>query len=396
MPTKPPPPTDDPEFLDALRRAAEELLNPWPKGQSLEQLSPTRGKAVQEAAARLVELAKGGKTSRPSPRAGARRPEADLEMINSSLEKSVGISLQQLTYIFVLDGLKGFGPQKFKTLDERQVSPEAAVREPDRLPIPGKIGDELRKSLAALTPGDLDLARQRAARQLVAAHDLGARILTYNNRLYPRNVYESNNAIPVLYVRGDISALENAWAVACVGSRDIREPFEGLQSAFAQHAASRGATVVSGFALGADTVAHMGAVDARGKTLCIMPSGLDRPFPPENKVLYQDLLNVPGVAFVSEFPTGTGASAMTLRKRNKLIVAAARGVLVGQSSSKGGAMNAFRFALEQHKPVATFASDGTAATTGNHQIENEVKIPTVAFPVDAGPGAWDRWLSQLS
>ena len=83
------------------RRAAEELLNPWPKGQSLELLSPTRGKAVQEAAARLVELAKRGKTSRPSPRAGARRPEADLEMINSTLEKSVGISLQQLTY-FVL------------------------------------------------------------------------------------------------------------------------------------------------------------------------------------------------------------------------------------------------------------------------------------------------------
>ncbi len=385
-------------LISCLRFAepAEDFLNPWPKGEVLTNLSPARTRALHEAAGRLVDVAKHGSLSTAPRRPASRRPADDLAQVGPDLEKAVGTTFEELTCIFVLDGLKGFGPQKFKTLEERQITPEAAIRNPDSLPISGKTGDELKRLLAAVTPGDLEVARERAARQLVAARDLGATVLTYRHRLYPINVYNSNNAIPVLYVRGDLAALEQYLAVACVGSREIRPPYEGLQRAFAQHVVSRGGTVVSGFALGADTVAHSGAIDAEGRTLCVLPSGLDRPFPPENKQLYQDLLKVPGVAFISEFPIGTGASAMTLRKRNKLIVAAAGGVLVGQSSYKGGAMNAFRFAIEQHKPVATFASDGTASTTGNDQIATEARVATVAFPLDAGPETWDTWLSQLS
>jgi predicted Rossmann fold nucleotide-binding protein DprA/Smf involved in DNA uptake len=78
-----------------------------------------------------------------------------------------------------------------------------------------------------------------------------------------------------------------------------------------------------------------------------MPGGLDRPFPPENRSLWEDFLSYPGAAFVSEFPFGTRASSLTLRKRNKLIVAFARAVLVSQSSADGGAMNAYRFAAER-------------------------------------------------
>ncbi len=86
---------------------------------------------------------------------------------------------------------------------------------------------------------------------------------------------------------------------------------------------------------------------------------------------------------------------MTLRKRNKLIVAAARGVLIGQSSVTGGAMNAYRFAIEQRKPVATFAADGAADAEGNRQIESEHKVPTVAFPTTSTSDRWDEWLSKL-
>jgi DNA processing protein len=135
-----------------------------------------------------------------------------------------------------------------------------------------------------------------------------------------------------------------------------------------------------------------------------MPSGLDRPFPPENRPLWDRLLEYPEAVFVSEFPFGTPASALTLRKRNKLIVAFGQGVLVSQSSVKGGAMNAYRFGLEQHKPVATFAGDGTPDASGNNFIIEEAKRqqPTLAesldpaLPAEPDYDRWKRWLHALS
>jgi hypothetical protein len=59
-------------------------------------------------------------------------------------------------------------------------------------------------------------------------------------------------------------------------------------------------------------------------------------------------------------------------------------------------MNAFRFALEQRKPLATFMADDTSDTTGNKQIEAETKVPAVAFPTECAAETWDAWLSQLS
>jgi predicted Rossmann fold nucleotide-binding protein DprA/Smf involved in DNA uptake len=123
-----------------------------------------------------------------------------------------------------------------------------------------------------------------------------------------------------------------------------------------------------------------------------MPGGLDRPFPPENKSLWSSLLEYPSATFVTESPFGTAASSLTLRKRNKLIVAFSRGVLVAQSSAKGGAMNAYRFAVEQRKPVATFSADDSADTSGNSQIPNYQN----AVVLKSEPEAFERWLQTLS
>src|SRR5262249_32927913 len=157
--------------------------------------------------------------------------------------------------------------------------------------------------------------------------------------------------------------LASGKTVACVGSRNIRAPYDSLHARFAETASREGFAIVSGFALGADTIGHRTAYERGGTTICVMPSGLDRPFPPENRPLWKEFLDSPNVVFVSEFPFGTGAASLNLRKRNKLIVAFSLGVLVSQSSTKGGAMNAYRFALEQKKPIATFSGDGTEDTS---------------------------------
>ena len=86
---------------------------------------------------------------------------------------------------------------------------------------------------------------------------------------------------------------------------------------------------------------------------------------------------------------------MTLRKRNKLIVAASLGVVVSQSSVKGGAMNAYRFAVEQRKPVATLESDGTDQTSGNELIRAKGPSASVFSADRADKDAWGQWLRRL-
>lgn len=354
------------------------------------------------------------KTRKPS----ATDPEQTLleaERITPSVIRSVGIGVDDLASIYLLETIRGFGPQKFKELHEARVRPSEVLLEPQLLPTRGKRGDAFRAAISGLDPSARELAHARAVRQITRAQEHTARIVSYADPDYPGMVYRSNNPIPVLYLLGDARLYSDSPnappAVACVGSRDIKSPYADLHGEFAAHAARSGHVVVSGFATGADTIGHQAAHSVGGKTLLVMPCGLDRPFPPENRELWVELLAYNKAAMVSEFPFGTAAAALTLRKRNKLIVAFAAGVLLSQSSRRGGAMNAYRFALEQHKPVATFADDGAEATSGNQLIaaagtsRQEPLEPlargaspsaTVFRSDRPDPQAWEKWLSRLS
>jgi DNA processing protein len=303
-------------------------------------------------------------------------------------------SVEDLTAVFALESIKGFGPQKFRELAEAGLSSSDVLQEPAKLPTTGKRGEAFRAELQELGRRGLYEFERRAMRQIERAQENDASILLHGHPAYPRTLWASNNPVPVLYVRGDVALLNVDRSVACVGSREIREPYLRRQHEFARNAAEKQWLVVSGFAMGADSTAHRAAREAGGATACVMPCGLDRPFPPENKNLWKEFLDYPGAALVSEFAFGTAAATLTLRKRNKTIVGLALGVLIGQSSAKGGAMNAFRFAKEQRKAVATFAPDGQEATTGNAEI---ITSHGTEFPADqADTDAWDQWLLSLS
>lgn len=305
------------------------------------------------------------------------------------------LTVEELAQLYVLDSLMGFGPQKFKQLHEAGIPVSEAVKNPELIPVPGKRGDPIRKQLSEMSTALKESCRIRAEKQLATAESNRSFILTYSNPSYPKQLFNSNNPIPILYVRGNTHLLQTQKTVACVGSRKIREPYIGLHKAFVSQACEEGFAIVSGFALGADTVGHTTAVDANGSTICVMPCGLDRPFPPENKEVWLRFLSEESAVFVSEFPFGTRAASLNLRKRNKLISALALGVLVSQSSAEGGAMNAYRFAAEQKKPIATFSDDGTEDTSGNRVIASAEKPKSTVFNHEKeGYVTWLRLLSS--
>lgn len=327
----------------------------------------------------------------------ATRRVGDVRQLNMDVwpaDLKAGGAVDGLTALFALESVKGFGPQKFKALHAGGVSPTEVLQDPGCLPLKGKRADDLRAAINELDGASRSEAGTRARQQLERAAELSTRVLTYGDHGYPRNVYESNNPVPVLYARGDLGILGSDRVVACVGSRDIADPYDRLHASFAATAVDEGFAVSSGFALGADSVGHRSAHDHGGSTICVMPSGLDLPFPPENRSLWTEFLEQGRAVFISEFAFGRRADSLTLRKRNKLIVASALGVLVSQSSSSGGAMNAHRFSVEQKKPVATFAPDGTDRTSGNAQIAVDPKAKSTVLGQDR-PG-WEQWLRALS
>jgi DNA processing protein len=310
------------------------------------------------------------------------------------------VTVEDLSAIFLLDEVKRFGPQRFKQLFERGLKPAEILADPTKLPSSGKIEAEFPRQIEALTSSIRLTCRVRAANQILAAHKNGARIITYWDQAYPRNVFASNNPVPVLYVRGSMRPLAAKRAIACVGSRAIGPPYDRLHADFVRVACEAGFAIVSGFALGADTIGHKTAYQVNGQTVCVMPCGLDRPFPPENRGLWSELLEYSGAVFVSEFSFGIRASSLTLRKRNKLIVAFGAAVLLSQSSMTGGAMNAYRFALEQHKPVAVFEADSSDVASGNKLIAEAIraggKVHGQVFPRTVDRIAYKAWLHELS
>ena len=300
-----------------------------------------------------------------------------------------------LAATYVLERVSGFGPVKFREMYDAGVDPQAAIKNPDRLPFRGRTGDKLRSAIRNLSDAEVMAGRNRAIEQLERASSCAASILVHGDHEYPRRVYEGNNPVPALYVRGDPNVWRGSGSVAVVGSRLTRDPYDCCARNFAATAARKGMVIVSGFAIGADPIAHKAARDVGGRTICVMPCGLDKMFPPENRSLWSDLLSYSGAVFVSEFGFGQRASSLSLRKRNKLIVAFVQGVLVAQSATDGGAMNAYRFGREQKKPIATFRSDGSMDTTGNAVISEKNGARDVTFDVTANGSMYEAWLLRI-
>jgi len=149
-----------------------------------------------------------------------------------------------------------------------------------------------------------------------------------------------------LYCLGEIPQLP---CISIVGTRIPSSYGKKYARELARDLASAGVCVVSGMARGIDTEAHLGALEAGGKTLAFLGSGLDVIYPPENLGLYQKIIS--SGAVLSEFPLGKKADRRTFPMRNRLVAGVSLGVVVIESAKAGGSMITARFAAEQGRTV---------------------------------------------
>jgi DNA processing protein len=203
-----------------------------------------------------------------------------------------------------------------------------------------------RASLDAI-PVDAD-ARRRAEDQVQKAERAGARIVTWDDEGYPHLLRRTYDPPPVMWVRGALRGEESA--VAVIGSRGASAVGRLAAHAMGRDLAAAGLTVVSGLARGIDTAAHEGAVEARGRTVAVLGSGLDRLYPRENARLVERIVEAGG-AVVSEFPMGTPPEPGHFPRRNRVIAGWSKAVVVVEAQMKSGALGTAQRALEEGRDV---------------------------------------------
>lgn len=193
-------------------------------------------------------------------------------------------------------------------------------------------------------------AHAEVEKELERAARLGVTLACPDDESYPALLRTTPDPPLVLYVKGALEPRDlNGFAI--VGSRKCS--FYGREQAerFAALLAGSGFTVVSGGARGIDSAAHRGALShPHGRTLAVLGSGVDVPYPPENSGLFDQIARRGAV--VSEFPFGTPPNRENFPRRNRIVSGMSRGVLVVEADEKSGALITARVACDDHcRPV---------------------------------------------
>jgi DNA processing protein len=255
----------------------------------------------------------------------------------------------------------------------------------DVLAHPDEHGDLF--SEAALESLRTGAARRRAEQETRRARALGVRIVGRGEPDYPAWLDQIFDPPPVLFVRGRLVAGEGERAISVVGARKATEVGRAFARELGAGLVGGGLAVVSGLARGIDAAAHQGALDAGGRTVAVLGSGLDRLYPPENAALAGRIVS--DGAVVSEFPFGTGPWKVNFPRRNRVIAGWGRGVVVVEAGTRSGALVTARVAQDEGREVMAVPGhpsfpgaegtnallrDGAALVRGAGDVLDELRI----------------------
>ena len=181
--------------------------------------------------------------------------------------------------------------------------------------------------------------------------------MTFEDAAYPPLLREIYDPPLVLYVSGRPETLAGP-AVAIVGARRPTPYGRAVARRLAGDLASRGLVVVSGLARGIDTCAHSGAVEAGGRTVAVLGSGLDEIYPPENRDLAAKVGETGAV--VTELPLGAPPLGFHFPLRNRIISGLATGLVVVEAARQSGSLITARLALEENREVMAVPGNVTS------------------------------------
>ncbi len=203
-------------------------------------------------------------------------------------------------------------------------------------------------------------------RQLERADQIGATLLAPWDERFPARLRQIYDPPGLLWMRGTLTP-DDARALAVVGTRRCSDYGRQQAYRFARALVQHGFTVVSGLAYGVDAAAHRGALDAGGRTVAVLGSGINRIYPTRHAGLARDI--VEQGALLSEYPLDAAPDASNFPERNRIVSGMTLGTLVVESHREGGALITARLALEQNREVFAVPSAlGRKAGVGTNRL----------------------------
>jgi DNA processing protein len=264
----------------------------------------------------------------------------------------------ETTALLALHAVPGLGPRSIGALIESMGLATAVVLEPE-------------KAAGLIAPRAFDLLqradlRALALEQISAQKNCGASLLVRGEAGYPEDFEHLESPPPLVHVLGDVNLLTTERSrIAVIGARACTAYGRSQAARFGTGLAFGGEVLVSGAARGIDQLAMGAAVQSQGAVVAVVGSGLDCPYPKDAWPLMERLLQEGG-AVISEFPFGAGPRPGNFPRRNRLIAALSKAVLVIQATRKSGTMNTVNWALQLGRevfalpgPVDDIACSGT-------------------------------------
>ncbi|MDU1890604.1 MAG: HAD-IA family hydrolase [Dysgonomonas sp.] len=233
--------------------------------------------------------------------------------------------------------------------------------------------EKIAKKLSNLTYNDFNNAENYANDIIAKSKENGIKIISYFDDIYPISLKESKDPPIILNYIGNIEILNTPKLIAIIGTREPTP--EGVKAGlhFGEAFAQNGYSIVSGLAVGCDTLAHQGCLLVNGKTVAILGNGLNDSciYPPQNLYITKDILKKDGL-LLSEYFINTKVNPSYLIDRDRLQAAISSATIVIQTGVKGGSMHAVNATLDSGKTLACvkYNKDDDKMLGNNYLINN--------------------------
>lgn len=199
-------------------------------------------------------------------------------------------------------------------------------------------------------------------------------IIEYCDKLYPEQLKEIENPPSRLYALGNIKILEN-FGISVIGSRVYSQYGEKMCKIFTKNLVEHNINIISGLAIGIDSIAHKTCLEYLGKTIAVLPAGLDNIYPKENIKLARKILDKGGL-LISEYEPNVIANSKKFLERNRIVAGLGKGTLVIEAGYRSGTRVTAKLTKQQNKPVFCIPSslDNRKGISANELIQKGAKL----------------------
>lgn len=259
--------------------------------------------------------------------------------------------IEDLKYLIGLSSFAKFGPVRLKKIKKYFPSYQSAFESGEKeLASAGIEENIIHEFTAARNNIDLDKIIESLTRENI-------KIITPEDANYPRLLREIYNPPEIIYYKGQLNK-KDEFSLAIVGTRKYTIYGQRAGEQITKELIKNNLTIISGLALGIDSLVHDSAVKAGGRTVAVLGCGIDKQsiYPSTNRYLAEKIISSGG-AVISEFPIGTPPLKHHFPQRNRIISGLSLGTLVIEAGEKSGALITAKYALEQNREV--FAVPGS-------------------------------------